>query len=80
MSTFLRWLVRGSDDLVLPQSWLDSPTLRQYEVYTATQLQQGSIVSDVAAMRRKAFWAMIDAKQTPQEPSRALKVVNGRFP
>lgn len=78
MTRLWRWLCSGNTDLVLPKTWLASEHLRHYEVYTATQLDQGCVVSDVAAMRRKAFWKMIAAKPTQQEPAR-LKVVGGRF-
>lgn len=70
-----RYLLFGSDELVMPKTWLESGKVREATAYTMRQLQQGSVVSDVAAMRRRAFWQAVEAKQA--EPK--LKVVGGRF-
>ena len=70
-----RYLAHGSDEQRMPRTWLEGPRVRQYTAYTMRQLQQGSVVKDVAAKRREAFWAALEAKQA----QRKLKVVSGRF-
>ena len=68
MNLFFRYLLRGSDDLTLPKSWLaDTHRLRLYESWTKRQLDQGTVVSDVAAMRRAAFWRAIEAQRQASE-------------
>lgn len=60
------WLLRGSDDLIMPRTWLRDPVrLREYEAYTVRQLDQGAVLKDVAATRRAAFWVAQDAKRRP---------------
>lgn len=62
----LRFIVFGSDELVLPKTWLaNTDRLAQYEAYTKRQWWQGSVTKDVAATRRDAFWAAIAAKRQP---------------
>jgi hypothetical protein len=59
-----RYLLYGSDELVMPQSWLaDTTRLRVYVGYTYRQLQQGSIVKDTAQTRRDAFWARVERRR-----------------
>jgi hypothetical protein len=59
-----RYLLYGSEELILPKSWLaNRDRLRAYEGYTRRQHQQGSIVAGVAEMRRRAFWQAMEAKQ-----------------
>lgn len=59
-----RYLLTGSDDLTLPKDWLaDTARLRSYEGYTRRQLHQGAVVSDVETMRRRDFWAGVEAKR-----------------
>ncbi len=66
--TIWRYLLRGSDELYLPKAWLSNTArLRSYTAYTMRQLQQGSIVKDVAAKRREAFWQAIAAKRQPRK-------------
>lgn len=63
--TFWNYLLRGSDELTMPKDWLEGPRLREYTRYTMRQLQQGAVVSNVAAMRRRAFWEAQEAKKQP---------------
>lgn len=64
MLALWRYLVMGSDDLILSRDWLaDRDRLAVYEAWTRDQLNQGSVVADTAAMRRRAFWRAVDAKQ-----------------
>lgn len=66
-----RYVILGSDDLVLPSEWFaDTDRLAQYEAYTAVQLYQGSIVKDVAEMRRAAFW---EAQAMKRQPAKTLQ-------
>ena len=68
LRTFWRYLLRGSDELRMHKAWLaDTDKLKCYEAYTRRQLQQGSVVKDVAAMRRDAFWKLIAEKAQPRE-------------
>lgn len=56
----LRWLLHGSDEMFMPRTWMENhKRLRAYEGYTRRQLEQGSVVSDVAAMRRREFWRVV---------------------
>lgn len=72
LQTIVRYVVFGSDDLVLPKDWLaDGDRMAQYEAFTTRQLQQGSVTKDVAAMRRDAFWEAIAAKR--QQPAKVAK-------
>jgi len=61
--TFWRYLLQGSDELYLPKDWLEGPRVREYTRYTMRQLQQGAVISDVATMRRRAFWEAQAAKK-----------------
>lgn len=57
MLAILRYLLFGPTVLYLPKSWLaNTDRLALYEAYTKRQWQQGSVVKDVAATRRDAFW------------------------
>lgn len=76
MKAFWRYLLSGSEEMVLSKTWRESPLIRQHVAYTMRQLQQGCVVKDVAAMRREAFWQAIEAKR---EQPKTLKVVSGRF-
>ena len=67
MARLWRWLLHGDETIYLPKSWLANVArLRAYEGYTRRQHQQGSVVRDVAACRRAAFWAAIEAKRAPK--------------
>ena len=73
---WLHWLCHGSDELMLPSSWLaDTARLRAYEAWTVRQLDQGSVTRDCAAFRREAFWQHIAARQAgaPREVGKRLK-------
>jgi hypothetical protein len=61
-----RWLLQGSDDLILAPSWLSSEQRLDAERWTRRQLDQGAVISDVAAMRRRAFWQRIEAERHPK--------------
>ena len=64
MRRLWRYLFHGADELVLPQSWLENTHARALdEAYTKRQLWQGSVVSDAAAMQRRAFWAEREARR-----------------
>ncbi len=74
----LAWVLRGSDELIMPATWLaDLDGLRPHEEYTRRQLNQGSVVSDVAAMRRRAFWKAVEAKAAAARAKTAIKVIRG---
>ena len=60
------WLLRGSDEMTLHKSWLSSEHRIEAEAYTRRQLEQGSVVKDVAAKRREAFWQAVEAKRQPK--------------
>lgn len=77
--TFWRWLCAGSDELVMPESWLaDQARIAAYSAWTERQLNQGRIVTDTAGMARRAFWQAQEAKRT-QAPSSAKVIRGGRF-
>ncbi len=65
-SPCLRWLLRGSDELILDASWLSSEQRLDAELWTRRQLDQGAVVKDVAAMQRDAFWRAVEAKRQPK--------------
>lgn len=65
--TWWRYLLFGPDELYVHRSWLKSDHLAQADAYTRRQLDQGSIVKDVAHCRRDAFWRAHAAKQQPRE-------------
>lgn len=74
------YLLFGPDELVLPKSWLkDRDRLRAYTGYTKRQLQQGCVVSDVAAMRQRAFWEAWEAKQAAKHTATVtpFRIVKG---
>jgi hypothetical protein len=53
-----RWLLYGSEELVMPKEWLtNQERMRAYVGYTRRQHEQGSVVRDTAQTRRDAFWA-----------------------
>lgn len=61
-----RYLVSGSEELVLPKDWLaNTERLRRYDHWTKRQRYQGSIVADTREMRRRAFWKAVEATRTP---------------
>ena len=62
-AAFLRYLLVGSDELVMPKSWLaNTARLKAYETDTWHQLQ-GQVVKDVAATQREQFWAQLAERE-----------------
>lgn len=64
MTRWLDFLLHGSDEMTLPQSWLaNRERIRAYDHWTRRQRFQGSITADVDEMRRRAFWEAVAAKR-----------------
>lgn len=72
------WLTRPSDELYLPDAWLnDTARLSEYDAWTRAQQDPRSaiITADSAAMARRAFWAA----RAELARERRLHLVSGRF-
>ena len=62
-----RYLLRGSDELYLPSSWLrDKARLGNYVGYTRRQLEQGSVTKNSQWFKDQAFWQAVEAKRGPK--------------
>lgn len=73
--SLLRFLLHGSDELVMPKSWLENrERLRAYEGYTRRQLQQGAVVRapDEVQAEDQRIVAEREQRLAAMQPSRVL--------
>ena len=78
LTAFLDWALHSSDELTMPRTWLaNAERMAFYEAWTARENASAYVSKDVAAMKRDAFWANLEARK--QQPTPRPKVVSGRF-
>lgn len=73
------FLLRGSDDLVLPRSWFTSLAYCEARWYTVQQLYGGSVVKDTAQTQREAFWEMIAEKKAKKALPKNVERISERM-
>ncbi len=67
---FLRYLLHGSDEQVMPKSWLaDTHRLALYQAAQARETWcGGAVVRNVEQMRQAAFWEARKPKPAERQP------------
>jgi len=72
----LRFLLHGSDELVLPKHWLaNTSRLKAYEGYTRRQLQQGAVVLTAEQSREETQRVLADREARLAQMSTKAKVL-----